>query len=228
MVGSKNNFDPELLHARWLLGGVGPDELTNQAEVALTQGFDGPALRQLAGLIRPALHNLDTLPDRAFLEMGLEPLDKEQAVNLMLARGMPSVSGTIAVLVETFPSFSKRWRQHVALWAGEPGGGRNHLAELAVMAQFVVFVVEDLYEKGELDETRRVFECFEALLVQGNEEDRDFIGVAFFETLLAFTASRPNGSTAFEHFLGPMSQQVWKANQRIWRGKSNLMDVITS
>ena len=222
MVTHENRFDPELLQARWLLGGVGPDELTNQAEIALTQGFDGSALRQLVGLTHPTLRDLGTLPDRAFLEMGLKPLDKDQAVDLLVARGLPKVSGPLSSLLEKFPSFSKRWKEHVAYWAGEPAGDYNDMAE------FVHFVVEDLYEKGALDETRRVFECLERLFAKGNQDDRNLIGLGFFETLQNFASWRPYGNTVFEQFFGPMSQQVWKEISQMWRGKSSLMDVIRS
>jgi len=77
-VDSEANFDPEVLQARWLLGGVRPEELPAQAEVALLHGYDGPALRQLSGLTCPTMRDLKTLPGRAFAEMGLRSLDKSQ------------------------------------------------------------------------------------------------------------------------------------------------------
>ena len=222
MAASENIFDPELLQARWVLCGIAPGALTNQAEVALSQGFDGPALRQLAGLSNPTLRDLGTLPDRVFLEMGLKPLDKDRAVEVLIARGLPAVSDATAFLLNTFPRLSTRWKKHIASWAGEAAGDYNDMAE------FVHFVVEDLYEAGEMEETRKVFECLESLLCHGDQKTRDVIGIGFFEKLQNFASRRPYGNAAFEQFLGPVSQQVWREIKQQWAGKSSLMDVISS
>ena len=57
-------------------GGVNAEELTNQAVCALEQGFTGVALQQLAGLTRPSLSDLGTLPERAFADLGLQPITR--------------------------------------------------------------------------------------------------------------------------------------------------------
>ena len=220
MIAPGKRIDPELLQARWVLGGVWAGEWVDQAALALEQGFDGTALRQLAGLERPTLRDLGHLPERALAEMGLNPCDKERAVSLLVARGATLTNQTILALVEAFPAFSHRWRKHLADWRGEPAG--NYID----MAEFVHFVVEDLYEKGNLDETRRVFECLESLFAEGNQETRDLIGLGFFETLQNLASWRSYGNTVFEQFFGPMSKQVWNEIKRQWRDKSSLMDVI--
>jgi len=220
MIAPANRLDPQLLQARWVLGAVGAEELVNQAGLALEQGFDGNALRQLAGLVRPALPNLGLLPERAFAEMGLKPCDRDQALSLVIASGLPQTSPTIHALVEAFPDFSNRWRKHLAYWNGEPAG---HYTD---MAEFVHFVVEDLYEKGNLNETQRAFDCVEKLFAEGNQATRDLIGLGFFETLQNFASWRPYGNAAFERFFGPMSARVWKEIRQPWAGKSSLMDVI--
>ena len=107
MTDSESQFDPELLQARWVLGGLNAEELSVQATVALQRGFTGNALQQLAGLCRGARRDLDDLPERAFGEMGLEPIDKQQAVDLLIARGEPSTSTTIPSLRDAFPAFSR-------------------------------------------------------------------------------------------------------------------------
>jgi hypothetical protein len=94
------------------------------------------------------------------------------------------------------------------------------------MAEFVHFVIEDLYERANLDEMRRVFDCLESLFAEGSQETRDLIGLGFFETLQNVASWRPYGNTVFEPFFGSMSKQVWKDIGRIWQGKSSLMDVI--
>jgi hypothetical protein len=50
MNGLGSNLDPELLQARWVLGGIEPEQLVQIAVSALEQRFDGTALQQL-GLI---------------------------------------------------------------------------------------------------------------------------------------------------------------------------------
>src|SRR5262249_24218964 len=83
-----DKIDPEVLQARWVLGGIRADELPDQAALALEQGYDGTALRQLAGLVRPTLRDLEALPEKAFADMGRQPMDKDQAVEVLIARGM--------------------------------------------------------------------------------------------------------------------------------------------
>jgi len=172
-----SNLDPQLLQARWVLGGIEPERFVDIAVSALEQGFDGVALRQLAGLSRPTLSDLGTQPERVFAAMGRKPIDQDEAVALLLASGEPSTSAVISVLRQAFPDFGSRWKKHVAWWGGTPAGSYNHMAE------FVQFVVEDLYEKGNLHETRRVFQLLERLLVEADQEARDLIGLGFFETL---------------------------------------------
>ena len=94
------------------------------------------------------------------------------------------------------------------------------------MAEFVHFVVEDLYEKGKLDETRRIFQLLEKLLSEADQENRNLIGLGFFETLRNVASWRPNGNKVYEQFFGPVSELIWTELQRMWAGKSSLMDVI--
>jgi len=94
------------------------------------------------------------------------------------------------------------------------------------MAEFVHFVVEDLYEKGNLGETQRAFDCLEMLFKDGDQKARDLIGLGFFETLQNFASWRPGGNVVYEQFLRTISRQVWNEIKRQWTGKSSLMDVI--
>ena len=215
-----SNLDPELLQARWVLGGIEPEQFVEIAVSALKQGFDGTALQQLAGLTRPTMSDLGTLPARVFAGMGLKPIDQDEAIALLLARGEPSTSPVISTLRQGFPDFSGRWKKHIALWGGNPAGSYNDMAE------FVHFVVEDVYEKGNLDETRRVFQLLEKLLVDADQETRNLIVLGFFETLQNVASHRPQGNKVNEQFFGPMSKKVWSELQRMWAGKSSLMDVI--
>lgn len=200
--GSK--FDPEILQAQWLLGGLSAEELVDQAILALRRGFEGSALEQLAGLVRPTQRDLGNLPKRAFAEMGLKPIDKEQAVSLLVARGEPPTCHAITAILSEFPSFTARWKKHVTFWGGKLAGSYIDMAE------FAQFVVEDLYEKQNLKETRRAFELLERLLKEGDAETKNLIGLGFFESLQSVASQRPYGNKVFEQFLGPASVRFWR------------------
>jgi hypothetical protein len=220
MSGLGSNLDPKLLQARWVLGGIEPEQFVAIAVSALEQGFDGTALQQLAGLSRPTSSDLGTLPERVFAAMGLKPINRDEAVALLLARGEPSTSPVISTLRQAFPDFEDRWKKHIAWWSGNPAGSYNDMAE------FVDFVIEDVHEKGKLDETRRVFQFLEKVLVEGDQETKDLIGLGFFETLQNVASHRPQGNRAYEQFFGPTSKKIWSELQKMWAGKSSLMDVI--
>ena len=98
MSGLGSNFDPEILQARWVLGGVDPEQFVEVAVYALEHGFDGTALQQLAGLSQPTSRDLGNLPARVFADMGLKPIDRDEAVALLIARGEPSTSPVISTL----------------------------------------------------------------------------------------------------------------------------------
>lgn len=221
MAGAQDlvpHFDPKRLQARWVLGGISGAELVEQAVLALQQGFNGLALQQLAGFNKPTITDLGNLPDRAFANLGLEPLSREQAATLLAAQG--EASDLIFPVLQQFPGFSERWRKHVEWWAGEPAGPYNDMAE------FVHYVVEDLYEGGTLEDVRRAFEFMGRLLSGGNPAIRDVIALGFFETLQNVASWRPYGNKVFEQFLDSTCEQVWKELLGIWAGKSSLMDVL--
>jgi hypothetical protein len=220
MAGFGSNLDWEVLQARWVLGGIEPQEFVDLAIDALQQGFDGPALQQIAGLSSPTSRDLGNLPDRVFSHMCRQPIDKDGAVALLVARGVPATSPVVSALRQAFPDFSDRWKKHIMWWGGNPAGSYNDMAE------FVHFVVEDLYEKGKLDETRRIFQLLEKLLSEADQENRNLIGLGFFETLQNVASWRPNGNKVYEQFFGPVSKLIWTELQRMWSGKSSLMDVI--
>jgi hypothetical protein len=53
----------------------------------------------------------------------------------------------MASLLERFPRFANRWEKYVEFWGGQAQGSYMDMAE------FVHFVVENLYEKGNLDQS---------------------------------------------------------------------------
>jgi len=87
MVREKTvTFDPNLFVAKWYCSRVNPEEIPLFAADALEAGFDGPALRRLAGLASPNSSEVGDLFDRALAEIGtVEIRTKEQAI-LKLAK----------------------------------------------------------------------------------------------------------------------------------------------
>jgi hypothetical protein len=213
-IMAKDKFDTELLQARWVLGGLRPEELPDQATLALEEGFDGNAIKQLAGLVRPSLRDLETLPDKAFGEMGLRAIDKAQAASVIMARGLPRTSSPISALLKSSPGFVERWKRHILNWGGEPAGPYNDIE------QFVHFVVDDLYEAGKRAEMRQFFDVLEKVLAEADDETKNLIALGFFERLQNFASRKPYGSKVFEEFLGPKSSQTWQSLQAIWAGNS--------
>lgn len=74
-------FDPRLLAARWYARRLFPEGVPQAAADALEAGFDGPALRRLAGLIRPTLVDIQPWIENALEEIGqVEPLSQEEGL----------------------------------------------------------------------------------------------------------------------------------------------------
>lgn len=79
-------FDPNLFVAKWYCSRLNPEDMPAFAVDALDAGFDGPALRRLAGLVKPTSYEVGDLFERTLGEIGIvEIRTKEQAV-LKLAK----------------------------------------------------------------------------------------------------------------------------------------------
>jgi hypothetical protein len=220
MSGSKDSLNVQRLQAEWVLGGIGPEDLVHAAVLALQQGFEGAALQQLAGLSHPAARDLGTLPARAFADMGLQPINKDEAVSFLIDQVEPDTNFVILEFRDAFPEFMPRWKKYMAREGGTSSGAYIDMGEV------VHFAVEELYEKGNLDETRRVFQFLEHQLIGADQETRNLIGLGFFETLQCAASWRPGGNHVYEQFLGPISREIWVELQRTWSGKNSLADVI--
>jgi hypothetical protein len=74
-------FDPNVFVAKWYCGYVLPEEMPGFAADALEAGFDGHALRQLAGLVKPTSRDVGDLFVRALDDMGVaKPSTTQQAI----------------------------------------------------------------------------------------------------------------------------------------------------
>lgn len=132
----------------------------------------------------------------------------------------PSEQEVMLRLVADFPAFRPRWEKHLESWKGEPAGNYNDIAE------FVHFVVQDLYPSGNTESLQHVFDLMEHWLVNGNENLRGLIAIGFLETVQTQASWQPFGSEAFIPFLGPHCRQAWNEIERTWSGKASLMEVI--
>jgi hypothetical protein len=72
-------LDVEELAARWVLEAIQGSELPAAATRALTDGFDGQALRELAGEIDPSRGGVSLLVERALSELGAPKLTRRDA-----------------------------------------------------------------------------------------------------------------------------------------------------
>ena len=72
-------MDLDLIVAEWYLGIYPPEKVPALAVWALGRGFDGPALRELAGCKSATHRDEGTLIERALRELGREPLDLSEA-----------------------------------------------------------------------------------------------------------------------------------------------------
>jgi hypothetical protein len=125
----------------------------------------------------------------------------------------------IPILLGACPGFQPRWEEHVAGWNGEPAGLYNDIGE------FVAYLL-DAYEQGQIDCVRAAFDTLERFLTEGDAETKERAVIGFIEDVQNASSWRPFGAKAFLPFLGPHSQAGWAEVDRMWRGKSSLMDVI--
>lgn len=132
----------------------------------------------------------------------------------------PSDAEVMPRLIADFPGFRPRWQKHLELWKGEPAGSYNDIAE------FAHFVVQDLYPNGNTADLQRAFDLMEQWLVNGNQNLRDLIAVGFLEDVQNVASWQPFGKEAFIPFLGPQSRQTWNEIEKIWAGKTSLMEVV--
>jgi hypothetical protein len=75
-------MDLDLVAAEWYLGLYPPEKMPVLAVWGLEQGFDGPALRELAGRTSATRSHESDLIERALRELGKEPLDVSDAGQL--------------------------------------------------------------------------------------------------------------------------------------------------
>jgi len=123
-------------------------------------------------------------------------------------------------LAADFPLFRPRWEKYLELWNGKPAGGYNDIA------QFAHFVVEDIYPLQKTEDLQRAFDLMEYWLVNGNQNLRELVRIGFLEDVQNVASGQSFGKEAFIPFLGPQSRQAWDEIERMWAGKTSLMEVV--
>jgi hypothetical protein len=118
------------------------------------------------------------------------------------------------------PGFRPRWEKHLSFWEGEPASGYNDISE------FAQFVVKELYPGGRTEETQRAFELMEQWLVNGNNKVQELVVIGFLEDVQNIASWQPFGRAVFIPFLGPQSRDAWNELERVWAGKTSLMEVV--
>jgi hypothetical protein len=125
----------------------------------------------------------------------------------------------MARLIADFPDFRPRWEKHLDFWKGEPAGSYNDIV------QFAHFIAEDLYAKGKIADLQHAFDLVEHWLANGSQNLRDLIAVGFLEDLQNVASWQEFGKEVFIPFLGPESRKAWNEIEKIWVGKTSLMEV---
>jgi hypothetical protein len=82
----QETFNPDLFVAKWYCGSVYIENLPQFAADALEAGYDGPALRRLAGLMKPTLTDVGDLFQRSLAEIGTITIQNLEQATILLAR----------------------------------------------------------------------------------------------------------------------------------------------
>jgi hypothetical protein len=82
----QKTFNPDLFVAKWYTRRVGPEDMPAFAADALEAGFDGRALRRLAGLMKPTARDVGDLFERALREIGTVKIQSEKQALIFQSR----------------------------------------------------------------------------------------------------------------------------------------------
>ena len=82
----KEAFNPDLFVAKWYCSEVWSEDMPAFAADALEAGYDGPALRKLAGLIKPTSVDIGDLFKQSLTEIGTVTIHNREEAALLLAR----------------------------------------------------------------------------------------------------------------------------------------------
>ena len=117
------------------------------------------------------------------------------------------------------PGFQQQWQEHKEWWADEEAGEYNDIAE------FARYLVES-YEHDRTSEFPTAFAILERILEEGDEEARALAEIGLIEDMQTISSHHPWNAEVFKAWLGPQSTAAWEQIEKIWEGKTSLMDVL--
>ena len=124
-------------------------------------------------------------------------------------------------LLAVLPGIANQWDEHTEWWGAEEPGAYNNTGEIAR------YLVQCLGNDN-VQEFPAVFAAVEDVLGTGTPQAKNLIVVGLLESLQNIASHTPEGYSDFEPWLGPQAAQAWKDLERMWEGKSSLMDVVRS
>ena len=132
-----------------------------------------------------------------------------------------NIPSIIPDLLKLCPGIDPRWQAHLEFWEGDERGEYNDISVI------VHFVVDSFTEDNSLY-FPDLFNKIEDIINTGHPKQKEIAILGFLETLQTVASNRPYGYKPFERWLGPLSLVEWHNIEKLWQGKSSLMDVIRS
>jgi hypothetical protein len=132
-----------------------------------------------------------------------------------------NIPSIIPDLLKLCPGIDPRWQEHLEFWEDDERGEYNDIS-------VIVHSVVDSFTEGNSHFFPGLFNKIEDIINSGHPQQKEIAILGFLETLQTVGSNRPYGYKPFERWLGPLSLIEWHNIEKLWQGKSNLMDVIRS
>ncbi len=114
------------------------------------------------------------------------------------------------LLLNDCPSFSERWREHLALYGDE----QVFYMDLGAFVDHII----DLYEQNQTQEFPAIFDSIERLHVEGDDQVRDGAILGLLEGIQNTAGNRGIDPEVFAPYLKPESAKWWKKLNDFWNG----------
>ncbi len=135
---------------------------------------------------------------------------------------MPFFAENMALdLLKVFPSVKVRWDEHLKFWGDEERGYYN---DMSVFAHQIV----ECYRCGQTNEFGSVFALIERFISEGPTDVRELATIGLLEDIRIIGSHDGWGHKVYEQWLCPKSRMAWHEIERVWEGKTSLMDVVRS
>ena len=128
-------------------------------------------------------------------------------------------SDAIESLIALCPGIGQSWSEHLEFWGDDE---RGHFNDISVVSHFIV----DSYQAGQTEWFPEVFDQVERLVSNGDEDISGLAIVGLLENIQNTMSWTEEGYHGFEPWLGPESLEAWRELEKLWEGKSSIVDVI--